>query len=118
MILYCRHGETFGHVTGVFSGWNVPEILIEGLNLTRGQLLGGVNIIKPSFTSADEELKTSQLLVLSRRVAPTCEFGSNEGVNKREGCFFHRVLVAPMTRLFVSHDDSLTADSLTDKCSP
>lgn len=88
MILYCRHGETYGHVTGVFSGWNVPEILTEGLNLTRGQLLGGVNIIKPSFTSADEELKTSQLLVLSRRVAPTCEFGSNEGVNKREGCFF------------------------------
>lgn len=71
-------------MTGVFSGWNVPEILIEGLNLTRGQSLRGINMIEPSFTGADEELKTSQLLVLSRRVARTCEFGSEEGVNKRE----------------------------------
>lgn len=61
ILLYGRHSETFGHVIGVFSGWNVPEILIEGLNLTRGQSVRDVNIIEPSFTSADEELKTQLL---------------------------------------------------------
>lgn len=37
---------------GVFSGWNVPEILIDGLN----QSVRDVNMIEPSLTRADEEL--------------------------------------------------------------
>lgn len=47
IILSAGHSETSGHVTGVFPGWNVPEILLEGLRLTRGQSVRDVNIIEP-----------------------------------------------------------------------